>query len=83
MKEECEKCRYCFQVGVRKGEPALVCRRYPPQTHFIIVPKMSENQLMVKAQPVMVPIEEQRSAFPAVMKDWSCGEFAPKIELAS
>lgn len=76
---ECEKCRHVHQAGMREGKPAYVCRRYPPQLQFLIVPRPAGGQLMVQAQPQMIPVEEQRSGFPSVVGDWSCGEFVPKI----
>jgi hypothetical protein len=73
--ERCDKCRHYFKPP--NGQAG--CRRFPPQTHFIVVLRQ-RSQL----QPhVMEPREEQRSAFPAVVPDWCCGEFAPNLALAS
>jgi hypothetical protein len=74
----CAKCRYVDTSAKRAA-----CRRYPPQTHFIVVLRPTANQVMVAAKPAMQPVEEQRSAFPAVMPDWTCGEWAPRIETIS
>lgn len=74
----CATCRHSLQAGVREGKPALVCRRYPPQLSFIIVPRQMPPEMVLRgAQPnQLVPSEEQRSGFPAVMPEWCCGEFA-------
>lgn len=62
-----------------KVEPGL-CRRFPPQTHFIVVLRPVQSRL----QPGQVePREEQRSAFPRVLPDWTCAEWAPAIALTS
>lgn len=79
----CITCRYAFEAGVRDGKPARVCRRYPPQTHFIVVLRQSTTAQTLKGAGQMMPVEEQRSAFPAVMDDWSCGEYAPSLALLS
>lgn len=66
-------------AGAPKGPPPQMgCRRHPPQTHFIMV--LRGNPLMGQ-QPR--PVEEQRSAFPAVHATWLCGEWAPKLEVAA
>jgi hypothetical protein len=83
IEQNCEKCRHVHQAGVREGKPALVCRRYPPQTQFLIVPRPAPMKINIATAGTtggqMVPSEEQRSAFPAVMADWTCGEWAPAI----
>lgn len=69
----CSTCRHHLamgQIGVAKAAKA-VCRRYPPQTHFIVVLRDGLQGPR--------PVEEQRSAFPAVMPDWICGEYAPLL----
>lgn len=73
--ERCDKCRHFFKPT--QGNPG--CRRFPPQTHFIVVlrPKSQLTPHMLE------PKEEQRSSFPHVAPDWACGEFAPAITLTS
>lgn len=68
----CATCRFAYQISKK-----MACRRYPPQTHFIVVLRNSI------AAGGAVPTEEQRSAFPAVNPDWLCGEHAPAIALDS
>lgn len=79
----CITCRHAFEAGVRNGKPARVCRRYPPQTHFIMILRPATTAMALKGAGQMMPVEEQRSAFPAVMDDWECGEFAPSLALLS
>lgn len=83
MSEQCGKCRHAFEAGVREGKPALVCRRFPPQTHFIVVLRPATGGMLLKGSPQMMPMEEQRSAFPAVMNDWACGEWAASLAILS
>lgn len=78
--EGCGKCRYGM---ANKDNGGWGCRRYPPQTHFIIVLRQSKPALVMQGGPSMVPVEEQRSAYPPVKPDWWCGEFAPAIALTS
>jgi hypothetical protein len=76
MSQSCSNCRHMFTplATNHNDKPRPACRRYPPQTHFLVV-------LRGAVQPK--PTEEQRSAFPPVMPDWYCGEYAPQIGLAS
>lgn len=53
------------------------CRRFPPIAQALLVPKQS-----LQAGGV-VPMEEQRSMFPSVRPEWSCGEWAPTLALTS
>lgn len=79
--KNCGACRYVYigkAANDSKAPPQHACRRHPPQTHFIVVLRK-----VSALQPTMQPIEEQRSAFPAVMPDWSCGEWAPRLEMSS
>lgn len=80
---DCEKCRHVHEAGVREGKPALVCRRYPPTMQFLIVPRPAPMKMAIASASVqggqMIPSEEQRSGFPSVVADWTCGEFAPKL----
>lgn len=84
--QNCEACRFAIttQVAVESDDPEkaapakLACRRYPPQTHFLVV--LRGNPLAGQ-QPR--PVEEQRSSFPPVLPVWGCGEFAPAISLTS
>lgn len=81
--QSCIICRHAFEAGVRDGKPARVCRRYPPQTHFIMILRPATTAMALKGAGSMVPVEEQRSAFPAVMDNWACGEFVPRLEMLS
>lgn len=67
----CAACKYFY----KDTNPA--CRRYPPYAHAIIVLRKS------LAAGGMVPTEEQRSMFPNVRPDWTCGEWAPELALTS
>lgn len=79
--QTCMQCRHSLiptEEEKKKGQN-LACRRFPPQTHFIVVlrPKSA-------LQPGAIePREEQRSAFPMVLPGWKCGEWAPSIALSS
>ena len=75
-------CLTCRHVRIpnedeKKQKVQTVCRRYPPHTHFIVVLRQS----IASGGPV--PVEEQRSAYPNVMHNWTCGEYAPRISLTS
>lgn len=78
MTQSCATCKHLHKPGNDKARPA--CRRYPPQTHFIVV--LRPSNVMVQGGS-MKPVEEQRSAFPAVALDWACGEWTPSIEATS
>lgn len=67
----CDKCKHFYQ----DKNPA--CRRYPPFAQSIIVLRQSLSA------GGMVPTEEQRSMFPNVRPDWTCGEWAPPHLLTS
>lgn len=73
----CEKCRHIVVMGQERA----ACRRYPPTTQFIVVLREAKVQLMGQKAPSMQPVEEQRSAYPAVQKDWTCGEWAARLEV--
>lgn len=86
----CSTCRHALAdeptdaandaaASPKKNVSSTVCRRYPPSMQFIIIPRP-----VSALQPgAFVPVEERRSAFPNVMPDWTCGEYAQRIELAS
>lgn len=84
--QTCETCRYSIITQPAevsddpdKSAPAKhACRRYPPQTHFLVV--LRGNPLAGQ-QPR--PVEEQRSSFPPVLPMWGCGEYAPAISITS
>jgi hypothetical protein len=67
----CKDCKHSQIAG------RMVCRRYPPQTHFIVVLRKASA---IDMKPP-APIEEQRSAFPPVNPEWYCGEFSLRVEL--
>lgn len=77
----CATCAFGFisqagrdAAGDQPAQPVRMgCRRYPPQTHFMMV--LRGNPL--SGRPPM-PVEEQRSAFPPVQPGWCCGEFQPQ-----
>jgi hypothetical protein len=66
----CSKCQFSAEE-----KPDLVCRRYPMQVTFLVVPR----QIMIPGphgpraavQPCPVP----HSAFPVMRPDQWCGEF--------
>lgn len=74
--ERCDACRHYFKPA---NYPQAGCRRFPPYTHFIVVLR-PKSQL---TPHIVEPREEQRSAFPVVMPDWRCAEWAPAIALTS
>jgi hypothetical protein len=69
----CNTCKHVHHAGGKPG-----CRRFPPQVSYIIVPKPS-----TVLGGGLVPSEESRSAFPTVRPDWSCGEWAARLEMTS
>lgn len=73
MSGTCKTCRHS-----QEGKPP-VCRRFPPQTHFLMT---LQKPTVLDNRPPM-PREEQRSAFPPINPDWTCGEWAPAIAVVS
>lgn len=74
MTQTCATCKFMISGG---------CRRYPPYAHSIIVPREPKAGLQLPGAPALVPVEESRAMFPTVRPDWWCGEFSPRVELAS
>lgn len=72
-----QTCKTCRFVDTSTQQPA--CKRFPPQTHFIVVLRPKSPL----TPHILEPKEEQRSAFPAVALSWSCGEYAPRLEVTS
>lgn len=80
----CSTCRHITlsvaaveAQGEKPARPAQwACRRFPPQTHFIVV--LRGNALMGRHPQ---PTEEQRSAFPPIQAEWCCGEHTPLLAM--
>lgn len=67
--ETCAACRF-----VATDQRGSACRRFPPTTQIVFVPKKD----ILKGG--VVPEEQTRSMFPRVNSTWWCGEWAPKPE---
>ena len=75
--KNCGTCKHSW-MPPKPAPQQLGCRRFPPQTHFIMV--LRGNPLAGRPPH---PVEEQRSAFPAVHPSWACGEWAPLLTVGA
>lgn len=77
--QDCKRCRHSMKMEVDNVK-RYYCKRYPPTAQVVIVPRRHGNVLQGEQ---IVPVEETRSMFPNVVPEWTCGEWAPKIEALS
>lgn len=67
MTTTCKECAYCTLAVDGKRRPLMECRRFPPQTHIIMIPSGVIGQS---------PEIARQSAFPNCSVP--CGEFTPR-----
>lgn len=67
----CPVCTYCW-IKMDPQGAQYFCRRFPPQQDHVMVPQGGNR---IAAIP--------HSAFPVVLKDWTCGEFVPRPQIGN